>query len=402
MAQSTSPSVAVVPQPIPPLIHAVAGALGGAFALLLFYPLERARIEMQKNMSSHTSNKLPSIVRKSHLGRGGSASRRAAETSPLGGSWSIGGGNSSSSSSCSDSHEEEDLFADALSEVDDTPATLSVCIRRLWDRDELYRGVTPIVFTIGASNFIFFFINEIMKRLIFHSKTATTTTTTTATIAKQATSNSYRSLLASCMAGVCNVLLTNPLWVANLRIVTGESGSSQLLAEMLHVARTNGLSHLWSGTGASLLLVSNPVLQFFFYEELKLLQLRASHNKGLSKSSAATLPPIQAFLSGAIAKAVATVLTYPLQLTQTVLRIQQHESKDEDHQYHGTWDCLVKLYTSDGAQALFTGMRAKLLQTVLTAAFTFLTYEQIATALHATHQSLLANKARRKKLQVVR
>jgi len=398
MAQAASPSVAVVPQPIPPLIHAVAGALGGAFALLLFYPLERARIEMQKNMSSHTSNKLPSIVRQSHLGRGGSASRRAAETSPLGGSWSVGG--NSSSSSCSDSDEEEDLFADALSEViDDTPATLSVCIRRLWDRDELYRGVTPIVCTIGASNFVFFFVNELMKRLIFHSKHATTTTET---IAKQATSNSYRSLLASCMAGLCNVLLTNPLWVANLRIVTGESRSSQLLAEMLDVARTNGLSHLWSGTGASLLLVSNPVLQFFFYEELKLLQLRASHTKGISKSSAATLPPIQAFLSGAIAKAVATVLTYPLQLTQTVLRMQQHESKDKDSEYHGTWDCLVKLYASDGAQALFTGMRAKLLQTVLTAAFTFLTYEQIATALHATHQSLLANKARRKKLLVVR
>lgn len=62
--------------------------------------------------------------------------------------------------------------------------------------------------------------------------------------------------------------------------------------------------------------------------------------------------------------------TSPLQLAQTVLRLQ-------DSKHKGTLDCLRKLYADGGLAKLFTGMRAKLLQTVLTAAFTFLTYEQI-------------------------
>ena len=46
-------------------------------------------------------------------------------------------------------------------------------------------------------------------------------------------------------------------------------------------------------------------------------------------------------------------------------------------------DCLVQLYKRRGIQEWFTGMRAKLLQTVLTAAFTFLTYEQILGAVQS-------------------
>jgi adenine nucleotide transporter 17 len=42
------------------------------------------------------------------------------------------------------------------------------------------------------------------------------------------------------------------------------------------------------------------------------------------------------------------------------------------------------MYKQGGIEKLFTGMRAKLLQTVLTAAFTFLTYEQILGAVQST------------------
>lgn len=370
---------ATAPQLIPPVFHAISGAIGGSLALLLFYPLERARIEMQKRLSEEIDiSRRPIIAvrvpiaqqrRKDSVGRGGGSLKKNADS--LEDSWSLGS---------SSSGDNTDDFQDALSEIDDT-VSLSSCVRKLWKHNELYRGVAPLVATLAVSNFVFFYVNEMMKRLIFLP---------TSTFSNQRSSNSYRSLIASCLAGICNVFITNPLWVANLRIVTGESKSSKLIPEMMNVARTNGVSHLWSGTGASLLLVSNPVLQFFLYEELKVLQLRAAD---------ASLAPLQAFVAGAVAKAVATVVTYPLQVTQTVLRMQQSsetERCDEEHdhhhhqQYSGTWDCLVKVYGRDGAAGLFTGMRAKLLQTVLTAAFTFLTYEQIVTVLYATHQSLLA------------
>jgi adenine nucleotide transporter 17 len=212
------------------------------------------------------------------------------------------------------------------------------------------------------------------------------------------------------LAGICNVLITNPLWVANLKIVTGTAESSSLLTEIQNVARREGLPGLWKGTGTSVLLVSNPVIQFFLYEQLK--NARLSRRK--QSVSGKSLTPGEAFLLGALAKGVATVLTYPLQLTQFVLRLQQRsnnndtdnnsadsaaagdqQQQQQQQRYRGTLDCLVKLYQRDGARGLFHGMKAKLLQTVLTAAFTFLTYEQILHAVHSAHKTLLAKQSLR-------
>ena len=79
-------AVPVVGTPIPPLIHAVAGSLGGALALLLFYPLERARIEMQKNMShqsSHAHSVMPSGNNNPSLGRRGGGGGGSPSSPPV-------------------------------------------------------------------------------------------------------------------------------------------------------------------------------------------------------------------------------------------------------------------------------------------------------------------------------
>jgi adenine nucleotide transporter 17 len=251
--------------------------------------------------------------------------------------------------------------------------SLTECLKRLWERNELYRGVKPVISTLAASQFIFFYLNALMRKMIVRSSNS---------------SRSYQLLVASCLAGVANVVLTNPLWVVNTRIVVGDSASLSFLTEMRQIVKSEGLRHLWSGTVTSLLLVSNPVIQFFAYEELKgMLLVRKS-------GSALALLGFEAFVLGALSKAVATVLTYPLQLAQVVLRLQHHEkdNRDDSPAYRGTLDCLIRLYKRDGLEGLFTGMRAKLVQTVLTAAFTFLTYEQILKTLHATHVTFLQRK----------
>jgi len=134
-------------------------------------------------------------------------------------------------------------------------------------------------------------------------------------------------------------------------------------------------------------LVSNPVIQFFCYEQFKKARLSKHSQDGNS------LSPAEAFLTGALAKGIATVTTYPLQLTQSVLRLQR-TSEDCQESTKGTWDCLVRIYKRDGLEGLFSGMRAKLLQTVLTAAFTFLTYEQILRAVYAAHLVVRQKSAR--------
>jgi adenine nucleotide transporter 17 len=403
---------------IHPLAHAVGGSLGSALALLLLYPLERARIELQSSAASrpHRPRPLPpSSPQPPDAAALGSSTdplkqeKMEGETSSEDGliqvdpqprppidSWTIAECDDSSSDPAqSDSRSIEGSESEALQSQEEKQLDLGSCLRSIWKKDELYLGVGPIVTTLAISNFVFFFMNETMKRVLLPSTSGSSPPNSPKSRAAP-----YLSLLASCLAGVVNVLITNPLWVTNLKIVTGSAESSSLLTELQNVARKDGVRELWKGTGTSVMLVSNPVIQFFVYEQLK--NARLSRH---SQSNGSRISPGEAFLLGALAKGVSTVLTYPLQLTQSVLRLQRRSNdtenstssestSDQRQRYRGTLDCLVKLYRRDGAKGLFTGMKAKLLQTVLTAAFTFLTYEQILHAVHSTHKSLLAKKLR--------
>lgn len=315
------------PRPeVPPLIHAIGGSLGSAFALWLLFPLERARIDLQQSSGAVTTT--ASIVPEDD-------EEEVFEEA------------------------EEESWQDAMTETSGLvvfkergeafkhETTIWDCIQRLRNERTLYRGASTVVATIGISNFLFFFCNEFLKQQLGKKLTP------------------GKTLLASCIAGICNVIVTNPLWVANMNLLQQRRGN--LYSELTRIVRERGWRSLWAGTGASIWLVSNPIVQFFVYEQLKPPQ---------------KISPIQAFGTGAVAKLVATVLTYPLQVSQTVLR-----SSDR---YQNTAECLIHLYQTDGYRALFRGMKAKLLQTVLTAALTFLTYEQIVAALASTLQSKAA------------
>jgi len=99
------------------------------------------------------------------------------------------------------------------------------------------------------------------------------------------------------------------------------------------------------------------------------------------------LSPVEAFVVGAVAKTIATVATYPVQLAQTVLRLQEKRSPAgtmeeirDDVANDGDKDtlrCLVRIYQEGGVAGIYQGMNAKLLQTVLTASFMFIGYEKI-------------------------
>lgn len=413
----------------PPMAHAVGGSLGSALALLLFYPLERARVELQtmtasadptdEEEESHLSedihnDKVKPLQNQTSRGGGGIVATIPASASEESQSWE----------SCLNRPEEEVISASSSDQeivaVTNKKLTtkrkqnlgLLACIYRLHQRKQLYRGVTPVVTTMATSNFVFFYMHSFLKQWLFQlSKNGNNSS-------HQAKPTLRLSLVASALAGICNVLLTNPMWVANLRIVTSSSSNNNddkhnnnLWQEMKSIVESEGWTHLWNGTPASLLLVSNPVIQFVAYEQLKNRLLQA-----LRQNSRA-LKPLEAFLLGALAKAISTVFTYPLQLAQTVLRVQkqghqqqkQLQEEGEPNEkpatsseasttppnnnttpqpYRGTLDCLFKIYRRKGLEGWFAGMRTKLLQTVLTAAFTFLTYEQIIRAIMAVHRAL--------------
>jgi adenine nucleotide transporter 17 len=297
--------------------------------------------------------------------------------------------------------------------------TIAQCLLRLHAEKSLYKGASHTVMTLTISNAIFFYSLQVIRRKLSslrqnHEARQLDFRQPLSYILHQisTTSNMGNSLISSTLAGCINVLLTNPLWVASLRVM--EEGKMQqgqnLWRVMYEIAQNEGVSQLWNGTYTSLLLVSNPIIQHFAYEQLRFWLLKSFRKQSHSSSSrngsgseschggrdstmslkAASLTPLEAFVCGALAKALATVLTYPLQLAQTLLRLQRKTVSSQspnnnnaepggDIYHEGTFDCLYKQFSSAGMRGLFHGMNAKMLQTVLTAAFTFLTYEQTLT-----------------------
>lgn len=235
--------------------------------------------------------------------------------------------------------------------------------------ESLYRGLGPVLTSLCCSNFVYFYT--------FHGLRSV--------YKKDAKSQSaLTDLVLASIAGAVNVLLTTPLWVVNTRLrlqdVKIKMGERTKSSEMSHyegiidglcqIKKMEGWKGIYGGLVPSLILVSNPALQFMIYESLKRRMSRGSESKALSSSNY--------FIIGAISKCISTVLTYPLQLVQSKLRYGTNELKQMNILY-----MLFYLVKKQGFKELYKGMEAKILQTVFTAALMFLCYEKIAAVVFA-------------------
>jgi hypothetical protein len=144
---------------------------------------------------------------------------------------------------------------------------------------------------------------------------------------------------------------------------------------LVKIGRTEGLAGLYRGYVPSLLLTSNPAIQFMVYEQLSILFTR-SRARSLGRLPANTqLSSWEYLLLGALAKAVATVITYPYQ----VLKSRQQADRSEEDGHRSLVAVARGIFEAEGLGAFTQGMGAKLVQTCLTAAVTFATYEKILT-----------------------
>merc|ERR1712096_582636 len=93
------------------------------------------------------------------------------------------------------------------------------------------------------------------------------------------------------------------------------------------------------------------------------------------------ISPTEFFVMGALAKLVATILTYPIQLAQGKMRTQRMGlgPKGKDAQYANFIQCVSKLYEKGGVTGTYKGVTTKLQATVIATAFHFLAYEEIAS-----------------------
>ncbi|XP_037083269.1 peroxisomal membrane protein PMP34-like isoform X2 [Pollicipes pollicipes] len=247
-------------------------------------------------------------------------------------------------------------------------AVLLVQLARQEGITSLYRGIVPVIQSLFSSNFVYFYTFHGLKRLVVGEQSAP------------------KDLLMAMTAGCVNVLLTNPLWVANTRMkmegvaelserVRGQarppaSRRYRSLADgVRRIATEEGTGALYNGLTPSLMLTSNPAVQFVAYEAAKRYLERLKPGVPLSATTV--------FVVGAACKALATIITYPLQMVQAKLRVGGLVLEDGTRELR-VLRILLLLYRHGGLAGVFKGLEAKMLQTVLTAALMFVLYEKIA------------------------
>lgn len=286
----------------------------------------------------------------------------------------------------------------------------------------LYVGLGPVLVALGASNFIYFYFYSLLK-VVYEGLRK-----------QQGELSGLTNLVIASVAGSLNVLMTTPLWVVvtrlsvqskkksiekinskrDLKISLPSSSDSEkeftgIVDGLQKIATEDGVSGLWAGTMASLILVSNPSVQFASYEKLKSYMLAFKFgSQGQSEVSENSknleeiinnpceddsldipgqvgienqdLSSYEYLILGAVAKMIATLVTYPLQVAQAKMRADAGTVTDSGEikkKYSGTLDCLRKVFDKEGLVGLYKGMDAKLLQTCLTSAFMFAFYEKI-------------------------
>ncbi len=127
------------------------------------------------------------------------------------------------------------------------------------------------------------------------------------------------------LAEACHLPLTIPLEVVTTRMQKDGSGQS-VLSIIKSLFASGGL---WRGWRVYAFLCCQPAIQFVLFERLK------------GASGATSLSALHAFLLGAIARAVAILLTFPFTRARTIL--QTAKDKEDDKTPKGVVALLAQL-----------------------------------------------------------
>eukprot|EP00250_Pteridium_aquilinum_P003931 c14194_g1_i1 orf=218-1318(-) len=264
----------------------------------------------------------------------------------------------------------------------------------------LFRGLTPSLVGTATSQGVYYYFYQLFKdeaeAIALRRKRKGF---------GDGTTGMFSSLIVAALAGCLNVLLTNPIWVLVTRMQTHAqsqkdagkgkedlaeiqvASSSQMSSNALSTAKPYGtltaikdlyyeagLKGFWKGVLPTLIMVSNPSIQFMLYEGMlkQLRKKRASNLKGLTNVTA-----LEVFLLGAIAKLGATVTTYPLLVVKSRLQAKQEIGGDKAQQYSGTLDATLKILRFEGIGGFYKGMGTKILQSVFAAAVLFMVKEEL-------------------------
>lgn len=216
------------------------------------------------------------------------------------------------------------------------------------------------------------------------------------------------SLAMGSLAGALNMTMTLPLEMINTRAQILSSDSEDEEGENASVEATDdgkksaphhkgmwelareiyaedGMLSFWKGFIPSLVLVTNPSINFTIFDKLK-LRVQTTKMLATGASRLASLTAWEAFMIAAVAKAIATLVTYPVIRAKVLMQAQKkHIENGGAHPHHhhhadmgnSMLQVLKRIGELEGPSGYFKGCSAQLFNTVLKSALLVMTKEQI-------------------------
>ncbi|KAI1167847.1 mitochondrial carrier [Nemania serpens] len=220
----------------------------------------------------------------------------------------------------------------------------------------LYAGMNGALLGVASTNFAYFYWYSVVRELYFKSKKVATPPSTAT------------ELVLGAVAGAIAQAFTIPVAVVTTRQQTQTKAERKGLIETAReiINGEDGPSGLWRGLKASLVLVVNPAITYGAYERLKTTMF----------PDKSRLTPGEAFLLGAMSKALATIATQPLIVAKVGLQSKPPPQRQGKH-FKGFVEVMQFIVKHEGLLGLFKGIGPQILKGLLVQGILMMTKERM-------------------------
>ncbi|KAF2000369.1 mitochondrial carrier [Amniculicola lignicola CBS 123094] len=220
----------------------------------------------------------------------------------------------------------------------------------------LYAGMTGALLGVASTNFAYFYWYTVIRTLYFSSRKSS------------ASPGTAVELSLGAVAGAVAQLFTIPVAVVTTRQqTTSKHERKGLIATGKEVVDSeDGVTGLWRGLKASLVLVVNPAITYGAYQRLR---------EGLFPEKK-NLKLWEAFALGAMSKALATIATQPLIVAKVGLQSKPPPSRN-GKPFKTFGEVMSYIVEHEGLLGLFKGIGPQILKGLLVQGFLMMTKERI-------------------------
>ena len=243
-------------------------------------------------------------------------------------------------------------------------ANVFVCLKYIVRNEgvpSLFRGLGPTLVGVAPSRAIYFFTYARAKSYwnnVLYPDT------------------SIVHICSAFCAGFTASTLTNPIWFIKTRLQldqkTSKTDKLTVLKCIRKTFKSHGILGFYKGVTASYYGISETMIHFVIYEEIKskIHEHRMVKKPDDDPDQRGLMDFIEYMGAGAVSKTCATCVAYPHEVARTRLR-------QEGSQYRSFWQTLSLVFHEDGVRGIYRGLTVQLIRQIPNTAVMMSTYEAV-------------------------